>query len=75
MLSAIWDFVSDASNRTVLGWIGGAIVVVAGGIWAVIKFLAKLGDLKPPKPGISADHRSMAAGRDININARDNSQR
>ena len=38
MLSSIWDFLKDGSNQAVLSWIGGGIVVVAGGLWAAFKF-------------------------------------
>jgi hypothetical protein len=71
MLSSIWDFLKDADNRALLGWIGGGIVVVGTGIWAVVKFMAK----KPSKPGVHADRGSMAAGRDISIDAGDRSKR
>jgi hypothetical protein len=37
--------------------------------------MAKNGDQKPSKPGVSADHGSMAAGRDISVNARSSSKR
>jgi hypothetical protein len=73
MLSSIWNFLKD--NQAVLSWIGGGIAAVAGGIWAVVKFMAKNGDQKPSKPGVSADHGSMAAGRDISVNARGSSKR
>ena len=68
MLSSIWNFLKDGSNQAVLSWIGGGIIIIAAGIWAVIKFMAKNSDQKVPKPSVSADHGSMAAGRDISIN-------
>jgi hypothetical protein len=74
MLSSIWDFLKDASNQAVLSWIGGGIAVIAGGIWAVMKFMAKTRDQKPSKPSVSADHGSMAAGRDIRVNGRGGSK-
>jgi hypothetical protein len=74
MLSSIWDFLKDASNQAVLSWIGGGIVVIAAGIWAVVKFIAKNGDQKPSQPTVSADHGSIAAGRNISINARGSSK-
>jgi hypothetical protein len=74
MLASIWEFLKDGSNQAVLSWIGGGIVVIAAGIWAVIKFMAKNGDQKPSKPGVSADRGSMAAGRDISISGRGSSK-
>jgi hypothetical protein len=60
MLSAIWDFLNDPNNRTVLGWLGGGLVVVFGGVWAVVKFL-----LKKKTPSVSATQGGVAAGGDI----------
>jgi hypothetical protein len=37
MLSSIWDFLKEGSNQAVLSWIGSGIVVVLGGLWAVLK--------------------------------------
>jgi hypothetical protein len=74
MLSSIWDFLKDPNNRTIISWVGGGIAAVAAGIWAVIKFMAKKGDQKPSKPSVNADRGSMAAGRDIKINARGSSK-
>jgi hypothetical protein len=73
MLSSIWNFLRD--NQAVLSWIGGGIAAVAAGIWAVVKFMAKNSNQKPSKPGVSADHGSMAAGRDISVNARSSSSK
>jgi hypothetical protein len=75
MLSSIWNFLKDPDNQVLLSWIGGAIVAVAAGIWAVVRFMMKNGDQKPPKSSVSAAHGSIAAGRDISINARGNSKR
>jgi hypothetical protein len=78
VFSSIWDFLKDPANQAVLGWIGGGIAAVAAGIFAVFKFRANKGDHEPPKPSVSADHGSVAAGRDIsgaiNMNARGSSE-
>jgi hypothetical protein len=72
MLSSIWDFLKDGSNQAVLSWIGGGIVVVAGGLWAVLKFFfPKEKDKSPPPPSVHSDHGSFAAGRDIRNNTID----
>ena len=66
MLSDLWDFLVDPTNRTVLGWIGGGIVVVVGGIWAVVKFLfTRKREENTPAPRVSATHGGVGAGRDI----------
>src|SRR5258708_183155 len=64
MLDTMWAWLGDSSNRSVLTWIGGGLVVVAGGIWAVVKFFAKGGDDKRATPGVSADRGGVAVGRD-----------
>ena len=33
--SGVWSWLKDASNQKVLGWIGGGVVVVSGGLWKV----------------------------------------
>jgi hypothetical protein len=69
VFSSIWDFLKDGSNQTVLSWIGGGIVVVAGGLWAASKFLfPKEKDKSAPPPAVHADHGGFAAGRDIRTN-------
>jgi tetratricopeptide (TPR) repeat protein len=50
MLSAIWDFLRDDTNRTILSWLGGGVVVVAGGVWAVLKYLIPKKEEKPATP-------------------------
>ena len=66
MLSDLWDFLADPTNRTVLGWIGGGIVVVVGGIWAVVKFLlTRKHEESAPAQRVSATRGGVAAGRDI----------
>ena len=38
-MEAILAFLKEPGNRDVLTWFGGGIVVVVGGLWAVVKFL------------------------------------
>jgi hypothetical protein len=72
MLSSISDFLKDGSNQAVLSWIGGGIVVVAGGLWAAIKFFFPTDKNKStPPPSVRADHGGFAAGRDIRNNTID----
>jgi hypothetical protein len=73
MLDAFWVFLKDPANREVLGWIGAGIVVIAGGVWAVVKFFSK--KKESPKPSVCAEGGSAAVGGDnigslINIGAR-----
>ncbi len=57
-MDAIWQFVTE--NRETLSWLGGGVVVVAGGVWTVIKFL-----LKREKPAPVTAVGGVASGRDI----------
>jgi hypothetical protein len=41
MLDAFLAFLKNPANRDAVGWIGAGIVVVASGLWPVIKFLSK----------------------------------
>jgi hypothetical protein len=61
MLTKLWDFLQHDANRSVLAWLGGGLVIVLGGVWAVVKFLSR-------KPQVSADRGGIAAGRDISGN-------
>jgi hypothetical protein len=74
MLASIWAFLQDGSNQATLGWIGGGVVVVVGGLWAVFKFLASERKKDPPPPtlSVSATNGGVAAGRDIRDNKIDN---
>jgi hypothetical protein len=38
-MRSIWTFLSKRRNQQVLSWMGAGIVVVAGGVWAVITYL------------------------------------
>jgi hypothetical protein len=65
-MGSIWAFLQDESNRTVLGWIGGGIVVVLGGLWTAYKFFSSKQKPKTPSPPtVSATRGGVAAGRDI----------
>jgi hypothetical protein len=35
-LPTLWGFLRDASNRKVLGWLGGGAVTAAGAVWLVV---------------------------------------
>ena len=68
----LWAFLSNPANQTTLGWLGGGLVVVFGGLWAVVQFFAKKPESGAARPSVSADHGSVTIGRDshapINVN-------
>ena len=50
-MGKFWSFLVDKSNREVLGWIGGGLVVVATGVWAVIVYVSPPGSSPKPSGG------------------------
>jgi hypothetical protein len=38
-MNSLWLFVSKPKNQKILSWIGSGVVIVAGGLWAVVTFL------------------------------------
>lgn len=36
MITAIWEFLKDPENRSVLAWIGAGACVVAAGLWKIV---------------------------------------
>jgi hypothetical protein len=68
MWSRVWRLLRDKGNRRVLTFLGGAVAVVAGGLWTAVTFLA---DEKPSSPPSSTvvEQMSTIAGHDTNIHA------
>jgi hypothetical protein len=68
-LETLWAFLSDLDNQATLAWLGGGVVAISCGIWAVIKFFFPRGSgsSTPPTQTISADRGGIAAGRDVNV--------
>jgi hypothetical protein len=64
-------FLRDEGNRALLGWIGGGLVVLATGLWAVFTFYVD--HSKPPPPPattiVEQKGTGFASGRDTTINA------
>lgn len=76
-MSDIWSFLTQPENRALLSWLGGGLVVVCGGLWAVLKFFidrnrsarGRAGD-SSPAARISAGPGGIAGGRDVRIDNR-----
>jgi hypothetical protein len=73
-MSDLWAFLGDPQNRAVLGWLGGGLVVLAGGAWTVVKFLArgKGDDAEPAAPPsgtveVLADRGGVAGGGNVSV--------
>ncbi|MGH6839148.1 MAG: hypothetical protein ACREDT_10175 [Methylocella sp.] len=67
MASRVLAFLRDENNRALLGWIGGALVVLATGFWAVFVhfYLSPEAKPGPPQKQIEAECDSIAIGGDV----------
>jgi len=65
MLDAFWTWLKDPANQQTLGWIGGGLVAVVGGIWVVVQFFAKKEGGRGSAPSVRADRGGVAAGGNI----------
>ncbi len=65
MFESILKFLRDPANLAILGSIGAAIAAIACGAWAVFTYFDKKNEKGPSAPNVTADHNSVAAGRDI----------
>jgi hypothetical protein len=64
----MWKFLRNKSNREVLGWIGGGLVVVCGAAWAVFVFLytpTKSSPTPAAPATVQADCGGVAIGGDV----------
>jgi hypothetical protein len=68
-LETLWAFLSDSDNQRTLAWLGGGLVVTAGGLWAVIKFFFPRSSGSPPSPSnvITADRGGIGAGGSVTV--------
>jgi hypothetical protein len=69
----LWAFLGDPQNQATLSWLGGGLVVLAGGTWAVVKFFAgrESGNDKAAPPPVRimvrADQGGIVGGRDVSM--------
>jgi hypothetical protein len=71
LASQVLAFLRDESNRAILGWIGGGLVVLATGLWAVFTFYVDHSKQPPPPVPTIVEQKGtgIASGRDTNVNA------
>ena len=66
-MTALWRFFRQENNRQVLGWLGGILVALIGGAWAVFIYLFPADPSGPTDLTPKVESRGgIAAGRDIN---------
>jgi len=56
----MWSFLQNKKNREVLGWVGGGLAVVIGGLWTAFVYFSKP-DTKTAGSGPQASCGSVAA--------------
>jgi TIR domain len=67
----LWGFLREKSNRQVLSWLGGGLVVVATGLWVAFVYFfppGKSPEAKTPEPtpaSVQADHGGVAIGGNV----------
>jgi hypothetical protein len=67
-MNSLWRFLRDKRNQQVLGWLGGGLVVVATGLWAVFVYLfpePRSAETKSTPPSVQANCGGIAIGRDV----------
>jgi hypothetical protein len=71
MASRVLAFLRDEANRALLAWIGGGLVVLATGLWAVFTFYVDHSKPSPPPATTIVEQKGtgIASGRDTNIDA------
>jgi len=64
-MGGLWKFLRQDRNRQILGWLGGGLVVVVAGLWAVFVYLhpPQRGDV--PRPSVSASQGGVAIGGNV----------
>jgi hypothetical protein len=63
----LWALLGDPRVQATLSWAGGGLAALAGGVWAVVKFLAGQkggGGAAPPPPAPAP--RARIADRPVN---------
>jgi len=67
-MGSFWNWLKDPDNRAILGWLGGGIAVVIGGLWTAIVYVLPLKDSKPevsPAAAVSASGGGVAVGGNV----------
>ena len=65
LVRTLWRFLRQEKNRQLLGWLGGGVVILAGGLWAAVTFFySPHPALQAPDVNVEAPG-GVAAGRDI----------
>ncbi|HMF07106.1 MAG TPA: hypothetical protein VKE72_08865 [Methylocella sp.] len=70
MWSRVWAYLGEEGNRARLGWLGGGLAAVAGGLWAVFTFYADHSKPTPPTQTIEVHNGNViGSGPNATFNA------
>jgi hypothetical protein len=64
-MRALWSFIAKPRNREALSLIGGALIALAAGVWAVVTYVWPAHEVARV---VCAQQGSIAAGRDASGN-------
>ena len=68
-MDGVWSFLSALKNQKTISWIGGGLVLVAGGTWALFTYFWPHEASSPEGPKIvCAQPGGVAAARDASGN-------
>lgn len=59
-MRSLWKFVGSDANRQILSWIGGGLVALAVGLWAVVTYVWPVHG--PPDPGCAQQSVVVGGG-------------
>lgn len=62
-MEAFWSFLRHKRNRDLLGWIGGGLIVIATGFWAIFTYVFPPSAKSPA--GAQANCGAVAIGGNV----------
>jgi hypothetical protein len=65
VMSRLWRFLKQKSNREIFGWIGGGVVVLATGLWAVLIYFLPAQTRGARDSAVQASCASVAIGGNV----------
>jgi len=61
----LWSFIGQEENRRILGWIGGGLAVVIGGLWTAFVYFSDTPRIAANPPGVVASCGSVGVGGNV----------
>ena len=60
----LWSFIEQKSNREILGWVGGGLVIIVAGLWTAFVYFATP-EKTPSNPSVSANCGSVGVSGNV----------